>query len=348
MLLALVAVAVLGLVPAGANAFTKAIWYESGPGGADQFPLYRQLGVGIVEMDLPWNAVAPTRPAQPSDPNDPAYQWPATLDQMISEAAAYHMRVLFQVANAPAWADGGHAGDGWAPRRPVDYANFMTAAARRYPGVHLWMVWGEPVRAGNWRPFVAAGAPGQRLRGAQLGAPHLYARVLDAAYGALKRVSRRNLVIGGNTYTTGLDDPLQWIQNLKLPNGRRPRMDMYGHNPFSYQAPHFGQTRSPFDEVQFSDLHTLARWVDRYLHKRLPLFLSEFTIPTQEDQEFNFWVQPNLAAKWVSQALGASRRWRRIYSLGWVHVYDQPPYSYGGLLNASGQPKPDFYAFERG
>jgi hypothetical protein len=49
---------------------------------------------------------------------------------------------------------------------------------------------------------------------------------MDAAYGALKQVSRRNLVIGGSTYTTGDIDTQQWIQNLRLPDGRPPA---HGH-----------------------------------------------------------------------------------------------------------------------
>src|SRR5262249_55940161 len=151
---------------------------------------------------------------------------------------------------------------------PRDFARFAAAAARRYPSVHLWMIWGEATREGNFHPITPA-LPGASLDRAQRVAPHVYARILDAAYGALKRVSRRNLVIGGCTYTTGQLDPLQWIQNLRLPSGRRPRMDMYAHNPFSYTAPSFSAGSSPFDEVQFSDLPELARWVDRYLRPGL-------------------------------------------------------------------------------
>jgi hypothetical protein len=125
-------------------------------------------------------------------------------------------------------------------------------------------------------------------------------------------------------------------------------MDMYAHNPFSYQPPVFTRTPSPFGEIQFSDLKRLGRVVDRHLRPGLPLFLSEFTIPTASDGEFNFWVSPRVAAQWVTDALRNSRRWHRVYGLGWIHVYDSPPYSYGGLLTQSGNPKPDFYTFARG
>jgi len=211
----------------------------------------------------------------------------------------------------------------------------------------MWMIGGEPNRRTNFEPETSA-FPGDRLDRAQQLAPHNYARMLDAAYGALKRMSRRNLVIGGSTYTTGDIDTQQWIENLRLPNGRPPRMDMYAHNPFSYTEPDFSAPPSATGQVQFSDLPRLARWIDRYLHKGLPIFLSEWTIPTAPDQEFRFWVDPNTAAQWITDAMRLSRGWSRIYGLGWIYVYDQPPVTFGGLLSASGVPKPGFAAFANG
>ena len=347
----LATLAVLGTLaimaaPAGAQAFYKAIWGPVYRDGVYELPLYHQLGSSIYEFELPWATVAPTRPARPTDPDDPAYHWPLEVSQALAGARQFHMRVLLQITGAPPWANGGRNAD-WAPRNPRDFANFATAAARRYRSVHLWMVWGEPTRAPNFEPITPV-APFAKLSRAVRRAPHLYARILDAAYGALKQVSRSNLVIGGCSYTTGAIDTLQWIENLRLPDGRPPRMDMYAQNPFSYQQPNFSAAPSPFDEVQFSDLPRLAHWLDHYLRPGLPLFLSEFTIPTQQDEEFNFYVDPVVAAEWITDALRLSRRWHRIYALGWINVYDNPPYSYSGLITAAGVPKPGFKAWEDG
>ena len=98
----------------------------------------------------------------------------------------------------------------------------------------------------------------------------------------------------------------------------------------------------------FADLPRLARWIDRYLQRGLPLFLSEWTIPTAVDQEFNFYVDPPVQARWITEALQQSRHWRRIYALGWIHVYDSPPVTSGGLISADGVRKPGFSAFARG
>lgn len=337
------------LAPAGASAFTKAVWGPVTYRGTNQFPLYKTLGAHIYETSLDWNTVAPHKPTHPSEPDDPAYRWPASLTTEITEARKYGMRVLIQVANAPGWANGGHGGAGWAPTSPLTYAAFVQAAAREYPSVHMWMIWGEPNRKGDFRPEVPATSYTEtRLTAAQKRAPHLYARMLDDAYGVLKKASGRNVVIGGDTYTAGLLDPQQWISNLKLPDGKAPRMNMYGHNPFSYTIPLFSDKPSGYGEVQFSDLRRLETWTRKYLRHPMPLFLSEFCVPTAVDQTFNFYISPPaVAAKWVKDALVTSRHAGYIAALGWVNVHDTLPVNSCGLIAENGKRKPDFYAFAR-
>ncbi|MGH2905068.1 MAG: hypothetical protein ACRDK7_16010, partial [Solirubrobacteraceae bacterium] len=263
-------------------AAVKAMWGPAVHDGASLFPTYRELGVQIYQEKLPWFAVARTRPRHPRNPNDPAYAWPAEVTRAVAEAKRYHMQVALQIIGAPEWANGGRPWN-WAPKSPKYYANFAIAAAKRYPSVHLWMIWGEPSRSHNFEPLDPV-KPFAKLNAQQKLAPHIYARILDAAYGALKRVSRSNLVIGGMTYTTGDISTQQWIENLRLPDGKRPRLDMYGQNPFSYRAPNLANQPSANQQIDFSDLGRLAKLVDRYLGRsgnRDPkLFISEWTVPT--------------------------------------------------------------------
>ena len=239
---AVLAVAVSSGAPARADA-VKAIWGPYLHEGVSQFPVYRELGASIYEEDLHWDQVAPTRPKRPRDPNDPAYKWPEAVTGAVAEARTYGMRVALQIIGAPRWANGGRSAV-WAPSRPADFANFAIAAARRYPTVKLWMVWGEPVRRHDFLPLTPARRYAQ-LNARQRLAPHLYSRILDDAYIALKRVSRRNLVIGGMTDTAADITTRQWIENLRLPNGLPPRMDLYGHNPFSARAPNLANPPAP-------------------------------------------------------------------------------------------------------
>ncbi len=354
MLAALVAAfALLGSASASASVAgpgAKAIWGPVSIDGASQFPLYHGLGVGIFEMDLDWAATTPTKPSHATNPRDPAYRWSPDITYALQQAARYHMRVLLQVSRVPAWANG-NRGPTYPPTRIGALADFLTAAARRYPGIHLWMIWGEVTRGPNFALDQLVPRTARRLTPAQARAPHVYAQMLDASYGALKRASKRNLVIGGDTYNLGYISTKLWIENLRLPNGRPPRMDLYGHNPFCWRAPNLRNRPLRDGIVDFSDLGRLSGWVNQYLaprHHTIKLFLSEWTIPTSPgDTEFPYWVDPKVQAKWITDAWRIVRRSSFIYALGWIHVNDGQG-STGGLLYGPGRPKPGFLAFLKG
>ena len=349
-LAAAVILAVCGQAAAASAQALKAMWGPADGQAASALPIYRDLGVQLYQASLNWATTAPVRPRHPRDPRDPAYVWPAALGAAVAATGASGMRVAIQVIATPPWANGGRA-QNWAPRVPGDYADFAYAASRRYPMVHVWMIWGEPTRRANYQPLVRVDPAAKALTAAQTAAPRRYARMLDAAYVALKRASRRNLVVGGMTFTTGDIDTLHWIENLRLPNGRPPRMDLYGHNPFSFRDPNLSNPPSALGAVDFSDLGRLAGWIDRYLGRGRPqirLFLSEWTIPTAVDAEFNFYVDPAVQAQWITDGLRIARSWPRVYALGWIHLYDDPPTSAGGLLDAQGNKKPGYFAWKSG
>ena len=335
---------------ASGGAPLKAIWGPAIHNGASLFPVYQALGATIYEDRLDWSAIGAREPANPSNPDDPAYVWPAEVDRAVAEAEDDHMRVALQIIGAPAWANGSKPWN-WAPRKPGDFAAFAVAAARHYPSVHLWMIWGEPSRHQDFEPITRA-SPGKPLTARQRVAPHLYARILDAAYGALKSLDRSNMVIGGMTASTGDISPVQWIENMRLPDGRPPRLDMYGHNPFSDRAPSASNPPDPDGAIDFSDLGRLAGMVAHYLgrpsNRRPKIFVSEWTVPTAADQEFDYWVSPLLQARWIGDGLNYAAHDPSIYAVGWIHLYDEPPVSYGGLIEADGTRKPGYYAFARG
>lgn len=350
------AVAVLAALPSAALAnrsAKKAIWGPVTVDGKSEFPVYQRLGVGIFEMDLDWWEVARTRPQDATDPADSAYEWPAEIDYAIQQASIYHMRVLLQVIGTPGWANAGKTWN-YPPGNIDDLARFLTAASRRYPSVHLWMIWGEPDRHANFALVRPVPPRARTLTPAQARAPHVYAQMLDASYGALKAVSERNLVIGGNTFSWGVISTRAWVENLRLPDGRPPRMDLYGDNPFTLREPDLSEPQSEGGVYDFSDVGRLDKLVNQYLaigRHRIGLFLSEWTIPTAPgDTEFNFWVEPRVAARWVRDAWQIVRRSSFIYALGWINVYDGPPGkgSTGGLFTYSGGPKPVYYAFKNG
>jgi hypothetical protein len=127
---------------------------------------------------------------------------------------------------------------------------------------------------------------------------------------------------------------------------------MYGHNPFSFREPNLSNPPSPLQSIDFSDLPRLAKLVDRYLgrpgNRHPKLFISEWTVPTWIDYEFDFYVDPPVQVQWIAAGLRIARRWSRIYAVGWIHLYDEPPESSGGLLYANGVKKPGYFAWKAG
>ena len=337
----------------------KAMWGPAFKGGKSQFPIYRDLGVGIWQTGLFWADVAATRPADPTNPNDPAYTWPAELDDGYREAQRYGIKVLLLVMRTPSWANGGRD-DRNPPTKASDYADFMEAASKRYPAVRHWMVWGEPHRAPNFEFPLTPGDrdPRKGLDRAQRAVVSRYAGLVDATYVRLKKRSKRNLIIGGNTTTSGDLTPFDWIKNLKLRNGKPPRMDMVGHNPFGTRKPDLRKKPLKYGTADFSDLDTYKGWTDRFLrrsgrNKRLKIFISEYNAPTRSGFEFNYFVTPRTQASWARAALTITRSRPWIATLGWQSLYDIGPvgankFSYTGLISLDGKKKPGYTAFKRG
>jgi hypothetical protein len=356
--IAVIALCVLALPPTSeAGSTKKAIWGPMKVDGVSQFPIYEHLGAGIYAASVSWYDVAPTRPSQPRNPRDPAYRWSPDIDYAISQGRKHGIKVALTISGSPPWANGGRAPE-WAPKHPGDFAAFAEAIARRYPAVHRWQIWGEPNRQGNFMPLAYVRHKAWKpLTRKQSNGPRLYARILDAAYGALKRVNKANKVIGGNTYTVGDITTREFISAMRLPNGRKPRMDMWGHNPFSTRKPDLKKDGYGWGFADFSDLDDVVGWLDRWQRRkgrRLHLFLAEFTVPTDhQNYEFNFWVDRKTQAKWVTAALRITRRWKRINTLGWLSLYDEPPNATHdevrrGLLDYRGRKKPSYRAYRRG
>ena len=348
MRLLLITVAWLVIAAAPAEASLKAIWGPvEMPDGSSAFPIYKELGVDVFQVQLGWSTVAPTRPSDPRSPDDPAYTWPSFVDSAVQQARDNGIKVAIMVKGTPAWANGGE-GANWAPHDDRDYASFLRAAARRYKSVRHWMIWGETNRKAVWQPLPADSPVG----------PRRYARLLDAAYGALKRSNRRNKVIGGMTFTFGEVTPDKWVRWMRLPNGRPPRLDFYGHNPFARRAPKLSQDPYFPGVRDISDVDTFAREIHRaYRHKprfrrRGPrLWLSEFTVSSDRaNRAFDFSVSRKEQAKWLATAFRIARH-RYVGALGWFALLDEPlSVARGlttGLMTYEGERKPSFFAYRR-
>jgi hypothetical protein len=310
------------------------------PNGQSTFPIYHQLGVHVFQIELSWAQVAQTRPSQPQNPNDPAYVWPTELNQAVAQAARYHIRVCVLVIGAPSWANGS-ASQYTAPTNPADFANFLVASARRYPSVRDWMIWGEPNRDVNFAPMPANSPVG----------PRTYALLLNAGYYALKSVSRANVVIGGDNASYGTVNPQQFLNWMRLPNGKPPPLDYFGLNPYASRFPLPHQPVCCQGGRDIDDLPAMEGQLKQTYHRTVPLWLSEFSISSDRNSfAFDFHVSRAAQARWLTAAFKLANSLSYVAGLGWFNLTDDPPSVPDGLTNGlmtwNLQPKPAFYAYE--
>ncbi len=329
--------AILIAVPT-AGAAEKAIWGPLElPGGGSAFPVYKDLGVDTYQITLSFAATAPERPASPNDSTDPAYRWPGDLDKAAAAAAANGINLAVLVNQSPGWTNGGrselHALD------PAAFASFMAAASKRYPSVQRWMIWGEPNRDDRFLPNETNSPVG----------PRAYAQILDAAYGALKAVSPRNIVIGGMTWTGGTVKPAPFMKFMRLPNGRPPRLDWFGHNPFPFRFPNLRELAIRDGWRDISDLDVFSRQLRRTYGPRARFWLSEFLVLSEKpSDQFQLFVSRAQQARWLRASYEIADRLGSVAGLGWLALLDEPERrlsSNWGLLTAGGARKPAYSAY---
>ena len=348
---------------------TKAIWGPSSfdasnaacptPDPCSAFPIYRELGVDVYQFQLWFSQIAPTPPADPRNPNDPAYKWPASADAIVREAAANGIQPAALIQLSPPWANGTsrferkcrttfHACRSVvsAPD-PTAFADFAYAASRRYPSIKLWMIWGEPMLGNNFQPM----PPRSKL------GPRTYGKILDKTYVALKQASPLNLVAGGSTVTQQPPNvgfggsPVAFIKSMRLKNGRMPRMDLLSHNPFEARFPNLRKTPISRGYGGLSDIDSLHRDLLKIYGKRVKvpkLWLSEYTVVSDQPQFGGFFISRKEQARWLSAAYAIAGSQKYVAGLGWFTLLDQPkgPGSGNhGLMQRDGVRKPSFFAY---
>ena len=153
----------------------------------------RTLHAKVVRTEVPWSVLEPRGPNQTSPPAL------AFTDRLVSDAAAYAIRVIMTVYSTPCWASSAPASllrkctlgstsqaNAWPPSQPTVYAAFVAHLAQRY-GTRLAgiEIWNEPDQTNQ---LYFAG-PNKAKR---------YAAILRAAYPAIKRANPNVPVLAGS------------------------------------------------------------------------------------------------------------------------------------------------------
>ncbi len=159
------------------------------------------LGIDDVRIFVQWQAIAPAigdvrapNGFNSADPNSPGYNW-SRVDRAVNLVSAAGMRPMLVVTGpGPLWASQVPARHSvrYKPR-PDLFAQFARAAALRYAAaVDRWILWNEP----NLPLWLQ---PQNTCKGSRCTpyAPHLYRRLVRAAYPAIKAVDPTSTVLFG-------------------------------------------------------------------------------------------------------------------------------------------------------
>jgi Cellulase (glycosyl hydrolase family 5) len=326
---------------------------------ATGFRLARRAGAAYVRIAVPWNEVAPARPAAPSDASDPnwtGYKW-TWIDSKVTAAEAAGLTPYLQIGSTPGWAAANR--NSTSPRIAL-LGQFAKALVLHYdgdhgvPAVHVFQVWNEPNLSQDLSPVRAA----------------TYRSMVNVVAKAVHAVGAANLVVAGGLDPFGNKaktwhsvSPLSYMRSLLcLSKGSHPHrtckarvhFDVWSHHPYTFNGPFGHATRA--DDVSLGDLPKMRALLRKALKLHrivsthgVQFWVTEFSWDTKPPRRHAAPVR--LAARWTAEAL--HQMWRSGVSLvTWFGLQDKggkSPYQSGLFFHAKSlahaRPKPVRTAF---
>ena len=245
----------------------------------------------------------------------------------------------------------------------------VAATDRPLPKVQWWTIWNEPNLQEFFQPQYERTPSGLSPL-----SPHLYRRMVEATYPAIKAIQPDSKVLVGGTAAIGVRNPssensnmppLRFLRELAcvdhrfrpLTSGRcsdfkRVQGDGYSHHPYSMKRePDFADRGNP-DKAPIGALDRLTATLDRLVRmgridrKLADVYLTEFGYETKPDPNARFNLdQQARFINWAEYLAWKNPRVRSWPQFLLRDVDDLEQYQ-TGLLFADGTPKPAVRSFE--
>jgi hypothetical protein len=345
---------------------------------------WKAAGVQNVRMFAQWSHIAPspddTRPPEGFDGKaEGAYSFEA-LDRKIDLVRENGMTVTLVVTGpGPVWGslEPARRNARWRPS-PAKFGDFATAVAKHTAErVDDYIVWNEPNVATWLQPQNVCSGSGK----CRVYAPHLYRKLADAGYRAIRRADPdATIAIGatsskGDQYTVRTNSttqPLVFLRTLACVNSRYKRIttgDCRGFkapqgNVLAYH-PHSskytpGYRSANKDDARMGDLSRLTSVVDKLTKagrlkvvgaKRFPFWFDEYAYETNPPETVR-GVSLTAQASWSQWGWWTAWRHPRVQLLTQYEWFDEgevgandPSGWQSGLHFAGGKAKPIAQAF---
>jgi hypothetical protein len=345
------------------------------------------LGIDDVRIFVQWQAIAPANGATKApagfngaDPNSPGYDW-SRVDRAVNLVSAAGMRPLLVVTGpGPLWASQvpGRHSVRYKPR-PDLFGQFARAAALRYAqAVDRYILWNEP----NLPLWLQ---PQNTCRGSKCTpyAPHLYRKLVRAAYPAIKAVDPSATVLFGALAPQGENAtkqnartrPLAFIRSMGCvrvdlkrdrsgPCGSFKPLtaDGFAYHPHATKLPPSGLQAVP-DNASIGDLTRLKATLDGTQKAggfvkagggKFGLYFTEWGYQTNPPDQTR-GVSLSGQSRWLQQGAYIAFRDPRVKLLTQYEWRDEAVRKgssgdryagwQSGLLRANGTPKPSLRSF---
>jgi hypothetical protein len=358
------------------------------------------MGADRLRVTAGWSELAPTPLAKSKpegfDPRDsrsyPQGPW-QKLDHAVRSARSAGLGVMIDVAFwAPRWATTRRSprpgGERYAPKA-AEFGAFAEAVARRYDGrfrpnrsgpalppVRMFTTWNEPNDPAFLLPQWRRDKRGKK----RPASPHVYRRMHEAAYDAIKAVQPASTVLIGGTASDGskgrgvpplrlvrelacVDRALRPLRDEPACRGFRPlKADGFAHHPYS-RATNPAAHDPDADDVPLGDVGRLETLLDGLAARgrfasRPPLYLTEYgyeTSPPDPTQRFS----PEEQARFMGWSTYLAYSSPSVRMFAQFLLRDLDPRATGmrpdspdywrdwqsGMLFADGRPKPSATAF---
>lgn len=254
-----------------------------------------------------------------------------------------------------------------------EYGQFVHALATRYPSVHFWELWNEA----NWGPSLTP----QYSNSSLPISARLYRSLINAGWSALQQTGHgRDTIIASSLSQdgsasvgkTGTTAPLTFIRTVYClnsaykhlgggaarqagcPTSKKGYRRFGAANPALFKATGWGIHPYPYGKpptqldfpnangVEFAEIPHMVQTVDRVQkvygsRKRMSIYNTEYGYQ-------NGFVNPNSAAAYLNWAEYLSWKNPRVASYDQYELWDASWFP-TGLITASNQLKPTFYAY---
>jgi hypothetical protein len=259
-------------------------------------------------------------------------------DAAIDDARKRGMSVQLTVTGNPKFTKGGHGYVGYRNPNPGRYARWIGQVARHFRGrVASYSCWNEP----NLVEYLSPQRVGRRAVG------HIiYARLVRAAYKAVKRADPKAKVLVGEAAPSG--HPLRFIERAAqaLPGGMRA--DGWAQHPYQFVKVAPGRPQRRYTGG-ISNVASMKATLRRLARKRVlrtasgapvPIYFTEFGYP-RPGAYYGFFPEA-LRARYTLDAFRLAKR-SGAKVLVWYQLYNHPGRPRAklwdtGLIGADGKP----------